>query len=311
MARTSSTTRRRLAGLSSCPHRASGLALHLILAWAILPALLAVSPIGVRAQTTESKTLFDRWGKITQPLPGAPASIGSYSAGCLQGAASLPLDGTGYSVMRPSRHRFYGHPSLVSYLTRLATRIYSDTMNLLLIGDMGSPRGGPMPTGHASHQDGLDADVWFLTRPNRPSDTEREQLGAPGFVVGRKRLQAIWGPAQARLLQVAADDAAVNRIFVSPPIKRYMCREFPTASWLYRLRPWWGHEDHFHVRLTCPADSPLCKQQDGLNPADNGCGADLAWWFSKAADREWARLSSSTEPRRFPELPAECSLMPK
>jgi penicillin-insensitive murein endopeptidase len=291
------------------PHTASFLVLRLARVCAILPALLALSPTGVRSQTTESKALFDRWGKITQPLPGPPASIGFYGAGCLQGAASLPLDGTGYCVMRPSRRRFYGHPSLVSYLTGLAARTYADTMNFLLIGDMGPPRGGPMPTGHASHQDGLDADIWFLTRANRPSDTERERLRAPDFVVGRKRLRPTWGPAQARLLEVAADNVAVNRIFVSPPIKRYMCREFSSASWLYRLRPWWGHEEHFHVRLTCPGDSPLCREQDWLNPADNGCGAELSWWFSKEADREWARLSSSTEPRRFPELPAECSVM--
>jgi len=101
----------------------------------------------------------------------------------------------------------------------------------------------------------------------------------------------------------------VNRIFVSPAIKRDMCRRYPQASWLYRLRPWWGHEDHFHVRLQCPADSPLCQEQDPLDPLDNGCGADLDWWFSAEADREWTRLRTSKEPRRFPALPATCTAM--
>jgi penicillin-insensitive murein endopeptidase len=136
-------------------------------------------------------------------------------------------------------------------------------------------------------------------------------LSAPGFVIDRKQLRQTWGPAQASLLVAAADNGEVNRIFVSPPIKRYMCRRFPRASWLYRLRPWWGHEDHFHVRLMCPPDSPQCREQDALDPADNGCGAELDWWFSAEADREWNKLRTSKEPRRFPTLPAACQAMPE
>ena len=130
-------------------------------------------------------------------------------------------------------------------------------------------------------------------------------------MTGRKQLRPTWGAAEATVLAAAANNPAVDLIFVSPPIKRYMCRVFTGASWLYRVRPWWGHEDHFHVRLTCPAGSPLCQHQEGLDPADAGCGADLDWWFSAEADREWRRLSTSTEPRRFPALPAECSAMPE
>jgi penicillin-insensitive murein endopeptidase len=260
----------------------------------------------VQAQR-QDRAAFDRWAQIAEPLPGPPASIGLYSAGCLQGAVTLPLDGTGYAVMRPSRHRFYGHPALVGYLTALAVRTQRENGNLLLFGDLGQAPGGPMLTGHVSHQTGLDADVWFTTLARRPTNAEREGLRADSFVVGRKTLKSTWKPAHATLLAAAADSAEVNRIFVSPPIKRDMCRQYPTASWLYRLRPWWGHEDHFHVRLKCPATSPLCQEQEALNPADNGCADELTWWFSREADREWTRLASSTDPRRFPELPAACT----
>jgi penicillin-insensitive murein endopeptidase len=275
-----------------------------------LLAALALSSLGAAAQPATDKVLFDQWASVTEPLPGPATPIGFYSAGCLQGAQALSLDGADYAVMRPSRRRFYGHPSLVSYLTELAARTHNDNRKLLLIGDLGLPRGGPMLMGHASHQNGLDADIWFMTRANRPTDVERERLSAPGFVSGRKRLRSTWGEAQARLLAAAADNASINRIFVSPPIKRYMCRNFSTAPWLYRLRPWWGHEDHFHVRLKCPGDRQLCREQDALDPADNGCGADLDWWFSREADREWARLAASTELRPFPKLPAECKAIP-
>ena len=257
----------------------------------------------------ESRVLFAQWAKIREPLSGPAAAVGSYAAGCLEGAEALPLDGDGYSVMRPSRRRFYGHPSLVTYITNLASTTRATFGRRLLIGDMAPPRGGPMLTGHARHQNGLDVDVSLTTLARHPTDAERERLPAPSFVVGRKRLRPNWDKAQARLLAAAADNDRVNRIFVSPPIKRYMCQNYQTAPWLYRLRPWWGHEDHFHVRLRCPPGSPLCEEQDALNPADTGCGENLAWWFSAEADREWHRLSTSTQPRQFPALPAECSAM--
>ena len=279
-------------------------------AWGVriitIVCVLAVSSPSIEAQR-DDRAQFDRWAQIAEPLAGPPSSIGFYSAGCLQGAVTLPLDGNGYAVMRPSRHRFYGHPALIGYLTDLAGRVQRETANLLLFGDLGRAPGGPMLTGHASHQNGLDADVWFTTLSRRPTSTERESLPASSFVVGRKTLKSSWTPAQATVLAAAADSADVNRIFVSPPIKRYMCRQYPTASWLYRLRPWWGHDDHFHVRLKCPAGSLSCEEQDGLNPSDNGCADELTWWFSREADREWKKLASSTEPRRFPELPAACT----
>jgi len=272
-------------------------------AFAILSAVIV-------AQSGTDRHLFTEWAAITAPLPGAPEAIGFYSAGCLQGAQVLPPDGTGYAAMRPSRRRFYGHPALIDYLTTLAEGRPGGAGRLLLIGDLAPARGGPTLSGHASHQNGLDVDIWFITRAKRPTPVEREQLSAPGFVIDRKRLKPTWGPAQARLLVAAAGNNQVDRVFVSPAIKRYMCRRFPQASWLYRLRPWWGHEDHFHVRLVCPAGSPLCRPQDALDYRDNGCGRDLDWWFSAEADREWTKLRTSKEPRRFPTLPEACSAMP-
>ena len=276
----------------------------------LIAAAFAVLSAGVLAQNgSESRHLFAEWAAISAPMPGDPAAIGFYSAGCLQGGQVLPLDGAGYAVMRPSRRRFYGHPALIDYLTTLASARPGGQKRLLLIGDLGPARGGPTLSGHASHQNGLDVDIWFITRAARPTAAQRERLGAPAFVIDRKRLRPTWGIAQAGLLVAAANRDEVNRIFVSPAIKRDMCRRYPQASWLYRLRPWWGHEDHFHVRLLCPDDSPLCQEQDPLDPLDNGCGADLDWWFSAEADREWSKIRSSYEPRPFPTLPAACTAM--
>lgn len=279
--------------------------------FAILFASVGFASTGAKAPLKDDKALFDQWAKLTDPLPGAPTTLGFYSAGCIQGAQKFPLDGIGYAVMRPSRNRYYGHPKLIDYLTALAIKTKKDKMNLMLIGDLGPPRGGPMKTGHASHQNGLDVDIWFMMSAKKPSVDQREKLSAPSYVVDRKKLKKTWSTAQTKLLVAAADSDEVNRIFVSPAIKKDMCTKFPKADWLYRVRPWWGHDDHLHVRLNCPVDSPLCKVQDALNSADSGCGTELDWWFSKEADDEWAKIAASTEPRQFPELPLECEVMLK
>ena len=192
--------------------------------------------------------------------------------------------------MRQSRRRFYGHIALVSYLTEFAARTYADNRKLLLIGDIGLQRGSLMLTGHDRHQNGFDADIWFMTRANSLTTVEREAMTAQSLVASRTKLRNTWGDAQVRLLVAAADDKAINRIFVSSPIKRYMCSNFYTAHWLYRLRAWWGHEDHLHISLKCTGGYTLCREQDELDIANNGCGADLDWWFSKrriANGRGW------------------------
>ena len=226
------------------------------------------------------------WGEILEPAPGTPHAIGSYAAGCIQGATALPVEGQGYQVMRPQRRRHFGHPLLVHYLQELAAAVERRGMGKLLIGDLGQPRGGPMPFGHRSHQNGLDADIWFWL----PSDgvvlsvAERQTIGAPSMLTaGGGVLEAQqWSQRQAEVLQLAVGFDVVARIFVNPVIKQALCEQFPGAPWLQKLRPWWGHDDHFHVRLRCPAGLDACQDQDPL-PAGDGCGADLAWWFSEEA----------------------------
>ena len=44
------------------------------------------------------------------------------------------------------------------------------------------------------------------------------------------------------------------------------------------------HDDHFHVRLRCPTGDAECQVQEPIPPGD-GCGADLAWWFTAEARR--------------------------
>jgi penicillin-insensitive murein endopeptidase len=188
--------------------------------------------------------------------------------------------------MRLSRNRNWGHPTLIRFLEKLATKVHkAGTWNGLLVGDMSQPRGGPMITGHASHQVGLDADIWLTPMPDRElTRLEREETSATN-VVAQDRHDvdpSIWTPGHAAVIKAAAHDPQVERIFVNAAIKKALCRDSGAdRAWMNKVRPYWGHDYHFHVRLYCPADSPECKPQPPPPPGD-GCGKDLDWWFTDA-----------------------------
>jgi len=227
------------------------------------------------------------FGREATPAAGPPEAIGAYERGCLEGAVALPADGPNWQVMRPSRNRAWGHPVLIALLERLAhTLPAAADWPGLLVGDIAQPRGGPMLTGHGSHQIGLDADIWLTPMPSRRlSAAERDEMPATDLVTadGKDVDEATWTPQHRRLLEAVAREPAVERIFVNPAIKRALCRTAgPDRSWLTKIRPWWGHNYHFHIRLFCPIGQPDCRPQTPP-PAGDGCGRELDWWFTPEA----------------------------
>src|SRR5262249_53265928 len=203
---------------------------------------------------TPAKELF---GRKTVPALLPSRTIGGDSKGCLAGGKALPIQGKTWQVMRLSRNRNWGHPELVQFLERLANQAPKTGWRGLLVGDMSQPRGGPMRTGHASHQVGLDADIWLTPMPNRElTRLEPEEMSAT-MVVAEDRKDVdpnVWTPAHVAVIKAAAKDPKVSRIFVNPAIKRALCRDAGTSdrAWLSKVRPWWGHDYHFHVRIHCP-----------------------------------------------------------
>src|SRR5690242_13576495 len=134
-----------------------------------------------------------------------------------------PNSGQTWQAMRLSRNRNWGHPNLVATLERLANQGPKTGWRGLLVGDMSQPRGGPMRTGHASHQVGLDADIWLTPMPARElTRLEREEMSAT-MVVAEDRKDVdpnVWTPAHAAVIKAAAQDPQVVRIFVNPAIKK-------------------------------------------------------------------------------------------
>ena len=236
-----------------------------------------------------ASSLAEQWSKVSLPTYSVSAqSIGTYNAGCISGAVSVPINGTGYQVMRLSRNRVYGHPDLKHFIESLGQTAAKKQLGSLLIGDLGQPRGGPTLSGHRSHQTGLDVDIWFLLSTQAASHTlafkERETWNAPSVLVGQSDTidYRQWSKANEKVLEVAAQAAEVDRIFVNPSIKRELCLTHARHDWLRKIRPWWKHDDHFHVRLKCPKNNHDCQGQEPL-PQGTGCDAELAWWFSEEA----------------------------
>jgi penicillin-insensitive murein DD-endopeptidase len=250
------------------------------------------------------------FGLEATPAPGRPEAIGSYERGCLEGAVELPADGPNWEVMRPSRDRAWGHPVLIAFIERLARKLHAEAgWPGLLIGDIAQPRGGPMLTGHGSHQIGLDADIWLTPMPERRlSPIERDEMSATDVVAadGENVDPAVWNPAYRRLYEAVADEPQVARIFVNPAIKRELCHEAgPDRAWLTKIRAWWGHDYHFHMRLLCPSGQPECHGQPPPPPGD-GCGRELAWWFTPEARHP---PPSHAKPLLLSELPRACATL--
>ena len=218
------------------------------------------------------------------PAPGPPRIIGGAGAGCVGGAVELPSAGPGYETVRMSRSTFWGHPATVAGVRLLAARARSAGLPPLYVNDLSLPRGGPMLGVHASHMNGLDADVWLDVGP-KPALTlaERDAAEASNLVSADRRGvdPAQWRPAHLTLVRLAAELPGLDRILVNPAIKQQLCRDADgDRGWLRLVRPWYGHSAHMHLHFRCPAGQADCRDSSPPPPGD-GCDASLQWWFDQ------------------------------
>ncbi|WP_395449027.1 penicillin-insensitive murein endopeptidase [Aminobacter sp. UC22_36] len=264
----------------------------------LLMAAATLGLVGLDIQAAGASELAkDLFGSKKLPAATAPASYGFYSKGCFSGGVAIATDGPTWQAMRLSRNRRWGHPKMIALIEKLSRDATADGWPGLLVGDISQPRGGPMLTGHASHQIGLDADIWLTPMPDHKlSPTERENMSAVSMVNEKTHrvIEKRWTPEHARLLERAASYPEVERILVNPGIKKKLCDTVTgDRSWLRKVRPFWGHDYHFHVRIGCQAGSVGCKEQDPT-PRGDGCDKSLAWWFT---EEPWRPATGPAKPK--------------
>jgi|GEM_PF-74676 len=254
----------------------------------------------------------------------APQAIGFYTHGCLAGGVQLPATGPAWQAMRLSRNRNWGHPALIKLIERLATDAKAhDGWNGLLVGDLAQPRGGPMLSGHHSHQVGLDADVWLRQMPNRVlSRRQREKFQPISMLKNSLDVNPkVWTDKHLRLIKRAASYPQVERIFVNRAIKYKLCKSTVKGKrgWLSKVRPWAGHYYHMHIRIKCPVGSIGCKAQTPPLNSD-GCAYILKWhrnlkaWLARPKTIRRKKKKTARKKRRhhrrrlltMARLPARC-----
>lgn len=243
------------------------------------------------------------WHLVKEPTKNKPQIYGSPYAGCLDGGKRLPDSAVGYVLRDVHENRAYGHPQMLSFIEKLGSKFHDDTGRTLIISDLSSPRGGPVPITsslHQSHQSGLDVDIWFRNAKESENPYKIKQVSMLDGKWNRVN-EKYWGNDKVAALKYAASFDEVDRIFVNPVIKNELCRHYAGEEWMRKIRPWWGHSAHFHVRLKCPAKNSECKTQEPI-PEGTGCGVDLEWWFSNDSKDSFTKK----EPRKYPVLPKQC-----
>jgi penicillin-insensitive murein endopeptidase len=231
------------------------------------------------AQLTAEPLAKELFGAQRTASSSKPAAFGGYANGCLTGGVQLPETGPTWQAMRLSRNRNWGHPDTIDFIQDLSRKAQAAGWNGLYVGDIAQPRGGPMLTGHRSHQTGLDVDIWMLPPP-RLNLTVRERENISSISTRRAKgayVNDSWTAGHHAVLKAAAQDRRVARIFVFPGAKVQMCNDAKgNRAWLRKIRPWWGHHYHFHVRLSCPKGVKGCENQVPP-PRGDGC-ADARKW---------------------------------
>ncbi|SQC91042.1 Penicillin-insensitive murein endopeptidase precursor [Cedecea neteri] len=184
--------------------------------------------IGMLALAASAQALAATpWQKIGHPIAGSAQSIGAFSNGCIVGANALPLEDARYQVMRPDQRRYFGHPDLVMFIQRLSNQVNQLGLGTVLIGDMGMAAGGRFSSGHASHQTGLDVDIFLQLPKARWTSAQLLRPQALDLVAadGKRVVPSLWKPEIDSLIKLAAKDNDVTRIFVNPAIKQRLCED--------------------------------------------------------------------------------------
>ena len=284
-------------------------------------AIFAVISVSTALATVEEPTASQLFGAAVLPSEQGAAAIGSYAKGCAAGLVALPQNGPTWQAMRLNRNRYYGHPETIDYLINLSNQAKEFGWKGLYIGDIAQPRGGPMTSGHRSHQTGLDADIWMLP-PDRLNLTrdERENLSSISVRTSdQTSVNGNWTETHMKILKAAAEDPRTDRIFVAAAVKIDMCEKAEgDRSWLQRIRPLYGHNYHFHIRLKCPADSQSCITQSPtvaeLSNGGDGCDGTLTWWVTDYLEQLKRPPPSEPKPRPrgvrdyvMADLPDECA----
>lgn len=234
--------------------------------------------------------------------------IGGYSNGCIANAQKANFEHPYYQVIRQQNKRFYADNEMINFLDDLATNAHNKGLPILLIGDLSLEQGGPFQrSNHASHQMGLDVDVWFRMFNKKLSNKALKKPYAINVVKDNYlEVNSNYNEKIFNLIKLAAEDSRVDRIFVNPAIKEKLCIDAKdNRKWLHKVRPWWGHNAHMHVRLLCPENKPYCVNSAPIPSVGDGCGTEVTSWLDEIRYPKPKKATKKSKPKK-PQPPKLC-----
>ncbi|MCU0659253.1 MAG: penicillin-insensitive murein endopeptidase [Polyangiaceae bacterium] len=237
-----------------------------------LPSCSSAPPPAPRPVATPVEE--DTWQEGPSKLPEeAPRSGGSPENGWLVGGR--PWKDSPVARRPASRgSAAYGVPELIDVVQRAAGKVAKDfPRSVLIVGDLSGREGGPIH-GHNSHQNGRDIDLGFYILDEEQRFTTSEvfvHFDSRGKHFGDRTLQfddlRNWALVQALLTD---EQVEVRTIFIAAWLRDRLLRtamEFGASKELLNrasgllIQPPNSppHDDHFHVRISCPAaHKPSC-----------------------------------------------------
>lgn len=237
---------------------------------------------------------------------GVSEPVGNYNNGCIFNSHSLQISTEHYQVAHPKKMRYFGDESMIRFIERYSRTVHKNGIGSVLVGDVSTKYGGRLNTGHASHQNGLDVDIEFYLDRINSRDLDKPHAN---ILVnkGKQTTNSLFNRKYYDLIMLAAKDPLVERIFVSPAIKVKMCdmtRDESMHKYLHKIRPWFGHTEHFHVRLKCPSHAYDCERQDPIPEMFTIAEEkeDALSWFLPPPENSVAAAPKKTKPA----LPMRC-----
>ena len=240
---------------------------------------------GAFSGPTPKSAVHDRVARVSPMGPAAlrfGRSLGSPTAGHLLGGAHLVE--TDYLRVEPSDTPGdvrWGLEPLVAMLDRAARVVHQKFPGTVMYVGHLSREGGGDVDGHRSHESGRDADVGFFAR-----SSAGKQLMASHFVAFRADGTAPTWPGayfdDAKNWTLVSSliedpDAHVTHLFVAAPLRARLlayaeragaapATRMRAAELMQQPHGVLPHDDHFHVRIGCPAHQAACVENPAFRP---------------------------------------------
>ncbi len=226
-----------------------------------------------------------------------PQAFYYYTRGSLKNASDLGTDGCGYVKIFRERDesiggRSWGTRSLIRFIKGVSAQfneMYPERERLQ-IADLSRKKGGR--TGHASHQNGLDADIIYVRNDKKEQSAFggygkngfAEQFVVPGAVTYRsyrdtqgrtRKVRSVTMttshnfdiPANFQLLLLMQKTGNVKNFFIDQVLIREFFRhaenlklteEADVRAMFSKMDHARNHADHVHVRLYCQVSDTKC-----------------------------------------------------